>query len=358
MTELHVPETMHIETPVEETPPPADATPEAPRLSPRDQMMMQIAQRRQEKMAEELALAETYAADAREAAGVQESEPEPEPEPVVAAPDSPPEPQKPATRTWRAPDGNEWTLTDDQFEELARWGYLARQAQSAPAAAPASAPAAPPAPATQGAAPAGKASPADLIDPEAVKGVVRRLNYGNEDEAADALRSFVADVITKTRQAAPQIDPQQLATAATSRAIQALEARSNLETIGKEYPDLFANNTLSQLAGLKVQELRHQDLLLGRMRSDLDLFREACNTVVKDTNLRPATQPQPNAQAANPTAFQAASAQQREDRKRAAPRPPAAVSRAAPAPAERKPMSGSQIVEAMRKARGQPSLMN
>src|SRR5260221_6240125 len=75
-TELHVPQTMHIEQTGPE--PSQEAAPEGeeqPRQeSPREAMMRRIVENRQKKQEEELKLAETMADEARERSGVDGEE--------------------------------------------------------------------------------------------------------------------------------------------------------------------------------------------------------------------------------------------------------------------------------------------
>jgi hypothetical protein len=153
----------------------------------------------------------------------------------------------------------------------------------------------------------------------------------------------------------PQIDPAQIRAEATREALHTIQLNSNLEKIGSEFPEIFNNEDLSYLAAIKLTRLRQQDAVMRRQRPDLDLYREACNSV--RGAITPA--PQPQSVVEDPrTAPQAAPIVQvnpgRLAGKRAAPRNPAAVSRAAGlGPEAPRPPSNAQIVDQMRRSRGQ-----
>lgn len=350
-TELDVPQTTHVEGEPEPAAP-APAEPEDKRaLSPREEAMARIAAHHEERRQQELAEDAERMGVAAPEPPAPEPQPEPAPEPESqVAPEAPAAPVAPEPKRHRVEVGGAvFDVDDAQLHELARMGAVANQAlahyqrQPQPQAAPSPAAAHPSAP------------PAAALDDETAKALVRRITYGDEAEGAKALQ----EAISLARPAPqPQIDPARVAQFATQQAIQQMELRRNLETIGQEYPDVFNDSTLSQLAALKLHEIRQRDSALRVQKPDLELYREACN-MVRGALAPREPQPQSGGERA-PAATQAAPPAQpmaeRLERKRAAPRNPSAVDRRSAAPETPRPPTGSEIVDAMRKSRGQMSM--
>jgi hypothetical protein len=159
-----------------------------------------------------------------------------------------------------------------------------------------------------------------------------------------------------------QPDPAALANWAADQALRRMRFEQDIITIGQEFPEVFSDETLTQVAALKVGALRQQAAMLRVQTPDLALYRDACGAVMdalKGPNWRqPATERGSEA----PPATQAAStvavvSPAKLERKRAAPQQPTAVSRVASDDAT-KPWEGrrSDIVEQMRRTRGQSSM--
>ncbi|HWG69541.1 MAG TPA: hypothetical protein VN692_09015, partial [Steroidobacteraceae bacterium] len=340
--------------------PTEEAAPER-QPSPRELAMERILAHRQEVMAAEVAQAEVLAADARElAASLEPSAPEPEPtqeaapEPVAppvpaAAPAQPQAPAAPVLHIVDVPGYGRMQVTQDQLLQLASIGAVANAALRQP---PTQAPAEPPAP----------VAPAPVLDDERARAFARTLAFGDEEASARAVQALVADVTRGF--AAPAVNPDAIVNEAVQRTMRANQFVSNMHTIGAEFPDIFGkpdetdqaalarHHRLSRLAALELTDLRQRYAALGQTRPDLDLYREAANNVRTTIG----TPPQPKTET-EPPALQAAPSRDRLERKRAAPQNPTAVSRTASlGPAQPQGMTGSQIVDAMRKARGQMPL--
>ena len=310
--------------------------------NPREEMMAKIAARAEEQRNNELALAEVYAADARERAGLDDhTHEEPaasEPAPVRVAAPSDPVADKPTLRTVTLNNGQTFNVTDEQYAQLAHMGAMAA-AQQAPV--PVHQPVyQPPAPERR-----------PTISAEEAKELARRISYGSDDDGAQAIQQLIERVTVP----AQQIDPAALVNEATQRIRSQMTLEQNLARINDEFPEVFGNHTLARLAAIELHDIRTRDAALGVRRDDLDSYREACNTV------RNALAPkQSQSEGPKPTAaVQAAPQPDRLERKRAAPRQPTAATRTASMASEAPRFkTGSEIVDQMRRARAQSSMMN
>ena len=263
-----------------------------------------------------------------------EQEPEAEaaleaaPEPVAppAPPQTAPQPVQPTLYPMPLPDGRMTWVTAEQAAQLARIG-----------AAAAYQPPAPPAPA---------APPPPVLDADRARTISQRLQYGTPEEQTQALVEFAEAV----RPSAPQVDVD----AIRRQVLQEVRAQNqldhNLNVLGTEYPEIFRDQVLTQVAALQLHQLRGNPL--NAQKSDLDLYREACNEV--RTRLAP-PQSQPGNQVA--TAPQAAPVSARHERKRAAPSIPVGMDTRMPsAPAEPPPPTASETIAWMRMKRNQPAI--
>lgn len=399
MTELQPQETINLEqttpaltsVPESDTPaqtPTVDATegPKEPKSSPRDLQMRAIAEARMRKIAEEVAYGDTLADEAHDVAtGVElgtteaareaaasakpttdealHTEPRQPVEPSTVGQQQQPIPTtvQPATpqRRLRTINGQQFAFTDDEWDQLAQHGAIAvaqaqRQAQQQL-----------PQPQQQQAAPTPAPQPRPSFDDAAALEFVNRLSYGAPTEAVAATRAFydraVEDAVARIQGHQPQYQPEHVAAYATQQAIAQMRLEQNLLTIGNEYPDIFTNTRLSQLAALTLHDIRARDGLLNRQRSDLELYREACNEVraaigyqPPQSTQQPQSAPQPATQAA---ASPAATSATRVTRKREAPQQPRSVNQSAPIDStEKRYPTPSEIVAGYRKARGQMSM--
>ena len=362
-TNLTVPETLVLDpAPPVETP--EDESREQRPRSPHSLAMEAIAKRYEaEQRGHEIALGEELAhdADARYAeehpdeAPQQAAEgtpdagsasPEPVPAQAPSAPTAAPGPSAaPVPRTISL-QGQQFQVTDEQFQRLAEMGALANLAMAQQPAQP------PPQQAHQPRQEPAQHGP--VLGADEAREIVQRLSYGSADDGVAAIQQLADNL---ARRQAPAVDANQLAQHATQQALATIAFQNNLNQIGQEFPDVFNNQTRAYVAAIELTQLRQHDALMGRQRSDLELYREAC-TKVRDAMSPP--QPQSGGEAGSTAAQAAPTVAVNPSRlagKRAAPRNPTAVSRSAGmGPAEPRPPSASQIIDQMRKARGQMSL--
>lgn len=359
-TELELPQTMHIEG----EPEPAPQERERPR-NPRDEAMARIAARYEEQQrAAEIAYGEQLMQDAADrAAALHPPEPEPEPEPRAEVGDtaSPPpqhrEPDPaPVAEVSPAPapgpvlrtvmvQGQPLQVTEDQLLHLASIGAVANLAMQQHYAAPQ--PSYQPPQVPQEPAPR-----REVLDRDRAAQIVQRLSYGGPDDGVAAVQELASSIAAQR----PQFDPQQIQSAAALQAYQQIKLEQDLNVIGREYPEVFNDRSRTLLAAIHLSELRQRDATLGQQRMPIDQYREACNMV--RSALPP--QPQPGGNGTQPAvqaAIEASPSRDRLERKRAAPSNPAAVSRAATL-GDQQPQAptGSQIVDQMRRWRGQTPL--
>jgi hypothetical protein len=348
-TELDLPQTMDANPAPEDEVAQSGDRP----LTARELIMQKAVANREASIAHDNAQAAIYSQEATEA-GLNFEPDDPDPVPEPAARDVPPPaqvrqathpaapvpvPQAPSLRTldWQ---GQQYTVTDDQMAELARLGMTTNvalhQYQQPPAETRAPEP------------------PKPIVDPDMVRETVRKIQYGGEDDATQALADFVTNVVSRVPQS-PQIDP----TAIVNRAVAESRAQAQLamdaETIRQEYRDIFEHPQREFLAKINVDAIRQRNAATGARQSDLDIYREAGN-MVRDAM----GQPRPGSEQI-PPALQAASnvvplRQDVIERKRAAPRATQAIDMRSPAPVATRPPTGSEIVERMRQARGQSSM--
>ena len=331
----------------------AVAAPEPAERQPtkREAMMASVVAKRQQQMEAELAQGEIYDADAREAGLAYPLEDEPEPEeraaPVEPAaarqnpvepplPPRQPAPVHPQLRTVEV-DGQQWAVTDDQYAQLARMGMFAnaalhqyQQAAPEPQVAPA---------------------PAPVVDPEQVRRVVREIQYGGEDAAATALAEYTQSLLARVPPA-QHVDQNAIVQRAVTAAQQAAALEQHKQIIKQEYADIFAHPQREFLAKVNVDTIRRRNAATGQQQSDIDIYREAGNMVREAMGM----QSRPGSDGVYSPAIQAAQVSPRSDvieRKRAAPRSTSAIDRRAPAPEAPRQPSGSDIVDWMRKTRGQ-----
>lgn len=350
-TQMEIPQNLRLEDApaieVEEAAVP-EADPQEPSearpLTPREKAMQAVYARRVEAINKEVGYAAELAREAGlpvEPTAEEEEEPtEPSPAPEPAAASLPVEaPQQPVPQRHRIEIGGQAFEVDDaQLMQLAQQGALANLAMHQANAVPQ-----PPQPQPAPAKPS--------LDAEAIREAYRKIQFGSEEEGTAALH----DILTRAATSQPQIDPAQIAAQATQNAMQQLELQHNLRIIGEEFPEIFKSNALARAAALELTDIRARDAMRGVMRPNLELYREACASIrgaFPDN-----AQPRPGA---TTTASQAGVVAHpmgdRVERKRAAPRNPVAVSRAASAAPTTRAPSGSEIVARMRQARGQASM--
>lgn len=349
----------------------ADETPPAARRPNRhDEQMREIVQRRNEKLAAERAeaAAQGFAdqeplaaiAPAPTAAPVERPAAAPPPEPAAppspAGPDAPSAPVAPLRTHKILVRGNEIVMTDDDMRRAAELGVESelrirqanatleearRIAASGHQPIPSAGPSPPAAPLqAQTSEPSGR-------DRAALLELVREIQYGDEEKAADAFER-----LTGHQPQAQPADPDAMAREVYARVESRLGLQNALQTFGSEYAEIVNDPDLATLAANYVQQLRGHYAQTGTPRTELDLFREAGNATRQAMQRwsGSAPQPTPDPAPASPTPQPAGG--NRLTVKRNMPQAPAAAAQQVTPPPRQK--TGSDIVNEMRRARGQP----
>lgn len=198
--------------------------------------------------------------------------------------------------------------------------------------------------------------PQPVLTREDAEAVADRLLYGGREQVAETVAALAGHIAAQTRQ--EQINTDAIAQEAARRAMEQTQLHADLSTISGEYPDIWRERALGELAAVQLAHIRQEDQLHGRQRTNLDSYREACGRVLDVLGKpRPGNPAQTAAQAAPPSrTAPVADRSQVLERKRVAPQQPAAIDRRASAPQTVRAKTGSEIVEAMRKARGQAAM--
>ena len=233
--------------------------------------------------------------------------------------------QQPQLVPMALPDGRVTYVTPDQYSQLAALGISAlARSQSAP---PPQQHYAPPPP------------PRSAFSEERAGSIAQRLSFGTIDEQ----KAAVMDLADSLR---PEVDVDTLRRQAATDAIQHIRLEQNLRTIGEEYPEIFQDPVLTQVAALQLDQLRRNPQWQAS-RFDLDQYREACNQV------RYRFQPARASQQQAPVAPR----QTVLDRKRSAPAMPSYANARMTADSEDapsgRPQTASETIAWMRKTRGQ-----
>ncbi len=199
------------------------------------------------------------------------------------------------------------------------------------------------------AASAPASQPAPSLDRNALLEFARTVLYGDEEKVADATDRLI-------RQVQPQsqaVDQNTIVQDVTGRVSAQLQLRQDILTFADEYKDLVQDDELAAMAGRRAQALREHYAQTGSPKPELEIMREAGNHV-RDRlqNWRGgASQAEPEPAPVPPPAPQGDSP--RTVIKRATPNAPAAAGASLSTPGPRPP-TPSDIVNQMRKARGQP----
>lgn len=252
-------------------------------------------------------------------------------------------------------DGQQVYVTQEQMAHLARMGAIANQALYAYNQG--SAQSSPPAPVST----PERGQPAPSVSDDRIRETARAIQYGDEQAAAAALKELIADVSRSVPQS-PAFDPDAHRRSILSDVRREQQLHADTNVIRAEYADVLGNPILADAAARQVAAIRQHVVALGIQASDLDIYREAGNRVRQAFGTAP---PQSGHQGQTPapagqTAPQAPNMVVRrsvadiDGRKRAAPQRTAAViDRRSAAPEAPRPPTGSDLVEQMRKSRGQ-----
>jgi hypothetical protein len=341
-TELHLGIDAHVNDAPDNTPP--------PEVDPQGEVRLSIAEKYEARRLEEI---ETQ----REQLGLPPTEPEPteipeivpsgdDPQVVAAEADGAPAiapvatpaapvPQQPQLFPVRAPDGAVHYCTVEQIAQLASvgMGAVLHPPQQAPQPAPAPQPTHQPS-----------------FDSERAKTIANRLAYGDADDQAKA----ISELVEAAR--GPVVNPDQIRQSVKQEVTAEMRLESDLNILGQEFAPIFSNRYATVAAAAAVNDLRANPY--WQSRSNLDLYREACRTVLQGFGSgQPQSQPGNQQQPAALQAVPPVTRQARLESKRAAPSIPVATDRrVAMADDTPRPPTGSEVVDQLRKARGQPSL--
>lgn len=166
------------------------------------------------------------------------------------------------------------------------------------------------------------ASPAQQLPdiPEAeLKDIAKRINYGSEEEQAAAIRDAI---MLGSKMGQPQFTPENIVNVATQNAINALTMQQENAIINSEFKDILSDIPLSMATEVTAMQLAQKYANLGTPKSRLDIMREAGNTV-RDKYLKPIASPQTTV----PSTPTVAIDNDKIERKRTAPKQPAAASK-------------------------------
>ena len=368
VTEIEIPETMHIE----QTGPEHPEEPAKPERQPtaRELMMKQIIENRGKAQQAELQQAEVMADEAREAAGlaplpkppteqppgeVVPVPPETPAAPVAAPPAAAPAQAAPAGQTAQQKHkikvyGTEIELTTPELIERAQKGMAADIRFQEAAALRQQQPQYQQQPAPQAAAPAApQPSTQPTLDDNKLKELHRRIQYGSDEEGQQAIRELGTILVSQAQAgAAQQPTPEQIAMYAAQAAKFSMSYEQGLSALGQRYPELFKDEGLAQLAGNRAQQLinAYNQAQVGKPL--FEIWTEACQQVQDKYMPQPTPQPQPKPNVPN------ANTPSKEARKRNAPQLPAAANRTMTPPETPRAPNGSDIVNRIRASRGQP----
>lgn len=195
-------------------------------------------------------------------------------------------------------------------------------------------------------------APPSIIDTDNAKEIARRINYGSEEDQINAIKDLGASIEAKVRGQHQSLPPEQLVNIATQQTLAIIEARKEQDTLKAEFKDVLEDRYIAAAADAIANELavKYRDQEIPKSR--LELFREAGLTVreryLRNADTNPPENPAPPVIVVDN--------KDKIERKRAAPKPPAAANKIATEPPPAYGVGVSSIVNQMRKSRGQPIL--
>jgi hypothetical protein len=149
----------------------------------------------------------------------------------------PPQPAQPQAQLvpMGLPDGRVTYVTPDQYSQLAALGMNALARSQQPQQQPQYTP-----PPQQYAPP-----PRSAFSEERAGSIAQRLSFGTVDEQKQAVLDLAAGL-------QPQVDVETVRHQAATEVLQHLRLEQNLTTIGQEYPEIFQDPVLTQVAALQL----------------------------------------------------------------------------------------------------------
>jgi hypothetical protein len=195
------------------------------------------------------------------------------------------------------------------------------------------------------------------MDENEIKALAHKIQYGDAEATADAIRRL-AEIGAATGRAPQGPTPEQVAAYAAEQALGAVRRESALNEFGSEYKDILADRYLTYLAAQNVQQLRQHYATVGVQATESQLYAEAGKMVREwKSGIAPqSSEPQAPATAEVKRTTVAPTGDRVERKRAAALQQPTAVAGAKTTMEnpERPALTGSQIVQSMRKARHQP----
>jgi hypothetical protein len=194
---------------------------------------------------------------------------------------------------------------------------------------------------------------------------VKALQYGDEEAAAEALAQYGAEIARNLRPAPqPQqqyIDPNQIADAVYQRVSNVQSLTDSLTRFQNDYADIVSDEKATRLAALEAETLKDRYNAAGIPRTVEQIMYEAADsvrsTIARWRGETPASTPGSITPAQPVRSAPALAANGgRVAVKRSTPQAPAASSAPQPAdtPNVRSGVTGSQVVDWMRRTRNQP----
>ena len=117
------------------------------------------------------------------------------------------------------------------------------------------------------------------MDDEELNKLVHDIQFGEGDAAKNALKKVLANRTPQPQMIDEMAIARQAAEQATQQVQQKVAFDNLLKDLGQEYPDVFADRNTTYLAAQYVHEMRAEDAQSGNSRSDAELFRSACEAV-------------------------------------------------------------------------------
>jgi hypothetical protein len=183
------------------------------------------------------------------------------------------------------------------------------------------------------------------VDPERVREVIRQIQYGSEQDAAEAFTGFVGDLVARQ-------DPERVVNRNFHEIQLQQKLAADVELVKREFPDVIGDKIRARAAAQELEVLRQWNAQTGGQYDDVALLREAGNRVRASFGTPPEQGGQRQSyQSGNLVVRRSVS--DIEDRKRNAPRALSGIDRRSAAPQQSRAPSASEVVSWLRAQRGQ-----
>jgi hypothetical protein len=186
-----------------------------------------------------------------------------------------------------------------------------------------------------------------VADRQRIAATVRAIQYGDEATAGDALSDLINHVARR------QPDPE----AVINRRLAEIQQKQYLDQaqvqLRQEFSDIFADPIRTDAAARQVALLRNHAAQIGWQGDQMEIFRQAAVNVRASMGMG-APQQGRRQSTSDGNIVVRRSVDEIEGRKRVAPRAfSQVIDRRSPAPQQSRAPTGSEIVEHMRRQRGQ-----